>query len=122
MLTQSVCPPRSASKRSALIYIYTVELVYKGHPRDWTKFAVIHSDRYIQVIVLIPESYPRSALNIKFLENSSYRQVMAVIHSLGSIGDYKRVAAGRVEQVTAYTGSILWNFGRDCSLVTAIDR
>ena len=24
------------------IYIYTVERVYNGHPRDWTKLAVIH--------------------------------------------------------------------------------
>ena len=24
------------------IYIYTVEPVYNGHPRDWTKLAVIH--------------------------------------------------------------------------------
>ena len=40
---------------------------------------------------------------------------MAVIDSF-------RVAAGRVEQVTAIHRFNIWNFGRDCSLVTAIDR
>ena len=24
------------------MYIYTVEPVYNGHPKDWTKLAVIH--------------------------------------------------------------------------------
>ena len=68
------CPPaaqRKQAKRACIyiyIYIYTVEPVYNGHPRDWTKLAVIHRWPLYTGVVLILKRYQRSEMNIKFLE------------------------------------------------------
>ena len=57
-----------SSINSLQIYIYTVEPVYNGHPRDWTKLAVIHRWPLYTGVVLILKRYQRSEMNIKFLE------------------------------------------------------
>ena len=49
-----------------IVDIDTVEPVYNGHPRDWTKLAVIHRWPLYTGNCLNPQRNQRSAINISF--------------------------------------------------------
>ena len=65
------------------IYIYTVEPVYNGHPRDWTKLAVIHRLPLYTGDCLNPHKrYQRSEMNIKLLESITLSNIMKLVYRL----------------------------------------